>query len=63
MDQIKFVEDRILKIWSDRVCLGKPDHFEFFKDCLQPRMADQDNAEDYNKVRMMKDNHGNNNHW
>ena len=31
MDQLKFVEDSFLKIWSDMVCLGRPYHLKFFK--------------------------------
>ena len=34
MDQVKFVEDSLYKIWSDMVCFGTPDHFKFFKGCL-----------------------------
>ena len=34
MDQVKFEEDSLSKIWSDIVCLGRQDHFKFFKDCL-----------------------------
>ena len=34
MDQTKFVEDSLSKMWSDMVCLGRPYHFEFFKDYL-----------------------------
>ena len=34
MDQVKFVEDSLQKIWSDIVCLGRPYHFKVFKDCL-----------------------------
>ena len=32
MDQVKFVEDSLFKIWSDMVCLSRPYHFKFFKD-------------------------------
>ena len=34
LDQVKFVEDSLLKTWSDMVCQSKPYHFEFFKDFL-----------------------------
>ena len=34
MDQVKFVEDNLYKIWSDMICLGRPYHFKFFKGCL-----------------------------
>ena len=31
MDQLKFVEDSLLNIWSDMVCLDRPYHFNFLK--------------------------------
>ena len=31
MDQVKFVEDSLSKIWSDMACLSRPYHFRFFK--------------------------------
>ena len=34
MDQVKFVEDSLLKIWRDIVCLIRPCPFKFFKGCL-----------------------------
>ena len=34
MDQVKFVEDRLSKNWSNMVGLGRPYQFNFFKDCL-----------------------------
>ena len=34
MDQVKFVEDSLKKIWSDFVCLGRPYHFKFYKGCI-----------------------------
>ena len=34
MDQVKYVEDSLLKIWSDMVYLSRPHHFKFFKGCL-----------------------------
>ena len=35
MDQVKFVEDSLQKIWRDMVCLSiSPYHFKFFKDYL-----------------------------
>ena len=34
MDQVKFVNDSLEKIWSDRVFLSKPYHFKFLKGCL-----------------------------
>ena len=37
MDQVKFVEDSLYKIWSDVVCLGRPYHFKLSKGCL-PRI-------------------------
>ena len=35
MDQVKFVEDSLYKIWSDMVCLSIPYHFKFLKGWLQ----------------------------
>ena len=34
MDQVKYMEDSLWKIWSDMVCLSRPYHFKFFKACL-----------------------------
>ena len=34
MDQVRFVEDSLIKIWSDMVYLNRPYHFKFFKGCL-----------------------------
>ena len=34
VNQVKFAEDSILKIWSDMICLSRPYHVKFFKDCL-----------------------------
>ena len=34
MDQVKFMEDNFLKVWSDIVCLSRPYHFKFFQGCL-----------------------------
>ena len=34
MDQVKFVEDSLWKIWRDIVCLSRPYPFKFFKGCL-----------------------------
>ena len=34
MNQIKFVEDSLKKIWGDVVCLSRPYPFKFLKDCL-----------------------------
>ena len=34
MEQVKFVEDNLQKIWSDMICLSRPCHFKFFKGCL-----------------------------
>ena len=34
MDQVKFVEDSLRKVWSDMVCLSRPYNFNFFKGCL-----------------------------
>ena len=34
MDQVKFVQDSLWKIWSDMVCLGRPYHLKFFNSCL-----------------------------
>ena len=34
MDQIKFVEDSLYKVWKDMVCLSRPHHTKFFKDCI-----------------------------
>ena len=31
MDQVKFVEDSLWKIWSDMVCLGRSYHFRFLE--------------------------------
>ena len=31
MDQVKFVEDSVLKMWIDMVCLSRPYHFKFLK--------------------------------
>ena len=33
-DKLKICGRQPLKIWSDKVCLGGPYHFKFFKDCL-----------------------------
>ena len=32
MDQFKFLEESLQKIWSDMVCWGKTYHFKYFKD-------------------------------
>ena len=40
MDQVKFAHDSLLKNWSDIVCLGRPYHFKFFKDCLPQSLLD-----------------------
>ena len=37
MDQVKFVEDNLLKIWSDMARLRRPYYFRFFKGCF-PRI-------------------------
>ena len=34
MDQVKFLEDSLQKIWSDMVCRGRPYHCSFFKGFL-----------------------------
>ena len=34
MDQVKFVEDSLWKIWNDMVCWDRPYLFQFFKSCL-----------------------------
>ena len=34
MDQVKFVEDSLYKIWRDTVFLSRPYPFKFFKGCL-----------------------------
>ena len=34
MHQVKFVEDRLLKIWSYMVCLSSSYHLKLFKGCL-----------------------------
>ena len=34
MDLVKFVEDSLLKIWSDMVCLSRPYHSKFFEGYL-----------------------------
>ena len=34
MDQVKFVEDSLSKIWMDMVCLSRLYPFKFFKGCL-----------------------------
>ena len=34
MDQVKFLEDSLSRIWSDMVCLSRPYHFKFFKGWL-----------------------------
>ena len=34
MEQVKFVEANLQKIWSDMICLSRPCHFRFFKGCL-----------------------------
>ena len=34
IDQVKFVEDSLYKIWSDIVCLGNPYHLKSFKGSL-----------------------------
>ena len=34
MNQIKFVEDSLYKVWKDKVCLSRPHHIKFFKGCL-----------------------------
>ena len=34
MDQVKFMEDNFLKVWSDIVCLSRPYQFKFFQGCL-----------------------------
>ena len=31
MDQEKFVEDSLIKTWSDMICLGRPYHFKVLK--------------------------------
>ena len=36
MDLVKFLEDSLLKVWSDMVLLSRPYHFKFFKGCLLP---------------------------
>ena len=35
MDQVKFVEDNLWKIWRDMVRLSRPYPFKFFKGCFQ----------------------------
>ena len=34
MNQVKFVEDSFLNIWSNMVCLNRPYHFKFVKSCF-----------------------------
>ena len=40
MDQIKFVEDSLLKSWRDMVCLSRPYPRKFFKGCLPQILLD-----------------------
>ena len=34
LDQVRFVEDSLQKIWRDMVCLSRRYPFKFFKGCL-----------------------------
>ena len=34
MDQVEFVEDSVLNIWTYMVCLSRPYHFKFFEGWL-----------------------------
>ena len=34
MDQVKFMEDSLWKIWGDIVYLGRTSHFKLFKACF-----------------------------
>ena len=34
IDPVKFVENSLLKNWTDMVCLGRSYHFKYFKGCL-----------------------------
>ena len=34
MDQLKFLEESLKKIWSDLVCLNRSCHFRFCKSCI-----------------------------
>ena len=40
MDQVKFVEDSLQKIWDDMVCLSRPYHLRFFKGCFPQILLD-----------------------